>query len=288
MVRRLHTSGRPRWLRLGDANAISLADARKLAGRIMLAVAEGKDPAAERKASRSKGTFAELAAEYVERFAKKNNKAWKQPEALVRRHALPRWGKLKATEISRADVKALFTSISSPSVANQTLAAVSRIFNWGVSEELVTANPCRLLELHEMKNRERVLATESEFKMFWEAFGGVGLLEGTALKLILLLGQRPGEVCSMHHKHVKDGWWELPANRSLPSPGPARRTETVTASGCRHLHKHYWPSSMVKGRCSPGPAGPSPASTAPCVISAGGSVSRIACDRTICAGPTAR
>ena len=203
-------SGRPRWLRLGDANAIGLADARKLTGRIMLAVAEGKDPAAERKASRSKGTFAELAAEYVERFAKKNNKAWKQPEALVRRHALPRWGKLKATEISRADVKALFTSISSPSVANQTLAAVSRIFNWGVSEELVTANPCRLLELHEMKNRERVLATESEFKMFWEAFGGVGLLEGTALKLILLLGQRPGEVCSMHHKHVKDGWWELP------------------------------------------------------------------------------
>ena len=201
--------GRPRWYRLGDANAIGLADARKLAGRIMFQVAEGKDPAAERKAHSVQGTFAELAQAFVERYAKKNNKAWRQPDALVRRHALPRWSKLKATQISRADVKNLFTSISSPSVANQTLAAISRIFNWGISEELVTVNPCRLLDLHEMKDRERVLA-ESEFKMFWEAFDGVGLLEGIALKLILLTGQRPGEVCQMHRKHIRDNWWELP------------------------------------------------------------------------------
>jgi hypothetical protein len=46
---------------------------------------------AERKALRSKGTFAELAQEFVERYAKKKNKAWRQPEALVRKHVLPRW-----------------------------------------------------------------------------------------------------------------------------------------------------------------------------------------------------
>src|SRR5262245_34236581 len=38
--------GRPRWLRLGDAGAIGLADARTLAAEAMLAVARGKDPAA--------------------------------------------------------------------------------------------------------------------------------------------------------------------------------------------------------------------------------------------------
>ena len=67
--------GRPRWYSLGAADAIGLADARKLAGRVMFQVAEGKDPAAERKADRSKGTFEELAARYVEEYAKRNNKS---------------------------------------------------------------------------------------------------------------------------------------------------------------------------------------------------------------------
>ena len=39
--------GRPRWYHIGD---VALADARRVAARIKLQVAEGKDPAAERKA----------------------------------------------------------------------------------------------------------------------------------------------------------------------------------------------------------------------------------------------
>src|SRR6478672_6122731 len=53
--------GRPRWLHLGDVSAIGLADARQLAAETMLAVARGKDPAAEKRAERGAGTFAELA-----------------------------------------------------------------------------------------------------------------------------------------------------------------------------------------------------------------------------------
>jgi hypothetical protein len=58
--------GRPRWLHLGDAGAIGLADARTLAAEAMLAVAKGKDPAAEKRAERGAGTFAELAGKYLE------------------------------------------------------------------------------------------------------------------------------------------------------------------------------------------------------------------------------
>src|ERR1700730_18580403 len=57
--------GRPRWIHLADAAAVGLADARLLAARIMLSVAEGKDPAAERRAERGADTFEELAARYV-------------------------------------------------------------------------------------------------------------------------------------------------------------------------------------------------------------------------------
>ena len=201
--------GRPRWYRIGDANAIGLADARMLAGEAMLAVAKGGDPAADRKADRSRGTFAELATRYVEEYAKRNNKSWMQADALVRRHLIPKWGKLQAAAITRSDVKAMKASIEAPIVANQTLAAASAIFSWAIKEELVKTNPCRLVDRNKTTSRERVLA-DSELQIFWTAFDSAGLIAGTALKVILLTGQRPGEVAYMRREHIIDGWWEMP------------------------------------------------------------------------------
>ncbi len=202
--------GRPRWLHLGDARAIGLADARTLAAEAMLAVARGKDPAAEKKAERGAGTFAELAASYVDEYAKKTNKSWRQADALIRRHILPRWGALQASTITRGDVKAMMARIEAPITANQTLAAVSAIFTWAVREEKLPANPCKLVARNATRSRERVLAV-SEMPPFWAAFDDAGLVAGTALKTILLTGQRPGEVASMRREHIKDeGWWEMP------------------------------------------------------------------------------
>ena len=58
MIYRHH--GRPRWLHLGDVRSIGLADARRSRPSVV-DVVEGKDPAAERKAERATGTFADLA-----------------------------------------------------------------------------------------------------------------------------------------------------------------------------------------------------------------------------------
>jgi hypothetical protein len=88
--------GRPRWYHLGGANAIGLAAARKLTAEVMLDVIRGKDPAAEKRAERGAGTVAELAERYVEQYAKRHNKSWSQPDRLVRRYLLPKWGKLQA------------------------------------------------------------------------------------------------------------------------------------------------------------------------------------------------
>src|SRR6516162_4542195 len=136
--------GRPRRLHLGNADAVALSDARNLAAEAMLAVAKGGDPAAEKKAERSAGTFAELASNYVEQYAKRHNKSWKQADALVRRFAIPKWGKLQASSVTRTDIKAMMARITAPVVANQTKAAISKIFSWGIAEEIVTTNPAKL------------------------------------------------------------------------------------------------------------------------------------------------
>jgi integrase len=207
--------GRSRWYHIGNADAIGLSDARKLASRVMFQVAEGKDPAAEKKAEHSKGTFDELATSYVEEHAKRRNRSWKQADALVRRHLIPRWGKLQAADISRSDVKAAMNSVTAPIVANQTLAAASAVFTWAIREEIVKVNPCALVERNETKSRERVLS-DSEIPTFWRAFDDAGLVASTALKIILLTGQRPGEVAHMRREHIVDGWWEMPG---APVPG---------------------------------------------------------------------
>jgi integrase len=209
--------GRPRWLHLGDANAIGLADARVLAAEAMLAVARGKDPAAEKRAERGAGTFAELAQHYVERYAMKRNKSWRQSDDLIRRYARPRWGKLQASTITRGDARVLVTSIEAPILSNQVLAAISAIFSWATKQELLPANPCRGIERNDTRSRERILS-ESELPRFWAAFDDAGLLATSALKTILLSGQRPGEVRHMRYEHIRDGWWEMPGE-AVPALG---------------------------------------------------------------------
>jgi len=208
LIYRFHN--RPRWLHIGAADAIALADARKLAAKLMLQVIEGKDPAAEKRAEHGAGTFAEMASRYVKEYAKKKNKSWQQTDALIRRIVLPRWGKLEANSITRADVKTLMRGMEqAPIAANQMLAAVSAVFTWAVKEEIVSSNPCRGVARNPTRSRDRVLSA-SEIPMVWSALDDAGPIVGTALKLILLLGQRPGEVCHMRREHIKDGWWEMP------------------------------------------------------------------------------
>jgi integrase len=201
------TRGRAWWYHVGW---VGLRDARKIAQQVRLDVAHGKHPVAERRAERSAGTFAELHERYVSEYAKKRNKSWRQAAALVSRHLLPRWGKLSANAIMRKDVRAAVGRIASPTTANQTLAAASAIFSWGVKMEVVTVNPCVGVERNATQSRERILS-DAEIPAFWAAFGGIPNESiGRSLKAMLLLGQRPGEVAHMRHEHIADGWWTLP------------------------------------------------------------------------------
>jgi integrase len=113
---------------------------------------------------------------------------------------MPRWGKLQASTTTRGDVKALMARIEAPVLANQVLAAVSAIFTWAVREEILPANPCKLVARNPTRSRERVLS-DSEIPTFWAAFDAAGLVASTALKMILVTGQRPGEVAHMRREH---------------------------------------------------------------------------------------
>jgi integrase len=214
-----HHKGRSRWFHIGAADAVSLALARQEATRLRLAVHEGKDPAAERRAATAtvtSGTFAVLAARYLEEYAKRKNKSWKQGDNLIRRNVLPHWKDREASTITRADVRAIVGKIDAPKLHNQVVAACSAIFTWAVKQELLTNHPVRGVERHAVTSRERVLS-DAEVPLFWSAFANAGI-PGLALQTLLLTGQRPGEITHMRHEHIADGWWTLPGQ-----PEPATR-----------------------------------------------------------------
>jgi integrase len=202
--------GRTRWFHLAAVNEISLGQARKLAQEVMYRKAQGHDPQGDKRAQRKSLNFRDLVETYFRQYAEKANRSWPQSRKLVDRYLLPRWGRLVPSSITRAHVKAVMRELTAPVLANQTLAAASAIFSWAIREEVagVTANPCLKVKRNAVSSRERILS-DSELPLFWTAFGQAGEA-GKALKLILLTGQRPGEVSAMKREHIRDGWWEMP------------------------------------------------------------------------------
>jgi integrase len=75
-------------------------------------------------------------------------------------------------------------------------------------QELLAHNPCRGVERNPTVSRERVLS-DAEVPLFWQAFSKAGV-SGAALQVLLLTGQRPGEVTRMRYDQITDGWWTLP------------------------------------------------------------------------------
>jgi integrase len=227
---------RPRWFSLGAID-IGLAKARVSAAKVLVLVDDGKDPAADKKAERSSGTFGELAIEYRD-HAKKKNKSWEQADDLVTRHLLPKWSKLKPADISRSDVKkAVMTRLeATPIQANQVLAAASAIFTWAIEEEKygVKVNPCSRVKRYDTNSRDRVLS-DSEVPKFCNVFDD-GSMEGMALKTILFTGQRPNEVTCMHTKHIVDGWWQMPGDPDAKLSWPGTKNS--------HSHRVWLPAPV--------------------------------------------
>jgi integrase len=115
----------------------------------------------------------------------------------------------------------VLAKITGPVAANQVLASASAIFTWAGRQEILTNNPCRGVERNSMVSRERVLS-DGEVPLFWEAFNNAGMA-GTALKVLLLSGQRPGEVTYMRTEHIADGWWTMPGKSDAAAEWPGTK-----------------------------------------------------------------
>jgi len=204
-----------RRLTLGTYPALSLAEAREKAGAAHHTVQyEGADPATVKKAERTAETFAEIAADYIDRHAKRQKRSWRKDVLILEKDALPRFGKRKVKDITRRDIVAMLDEIvarGAPIQSNRTLEIIRKLFNWAIARDIVDANPCYRVSKPSSENRSDRVLTEEEIRAVWQALAAETPLTAATFKLRLLTAQRGAEVLAMRWDHISSGWWTIPA-----------------------------------------------------------------------------
>ena len=257
--------GRNRRMTLGAYPAMSIADAHAACGEAMRQRSTGIDPGAlaveAHVVERGAPTFAVLAARYLEQHAKPRKKdGGARDDSTLKRDVLPHFGPHKAEAIQRKDVRALLQAIvdrGAPVQANRTLALVRKVFNWGIGEDLVSHNPCIGVRAPGKETqRDRVLS-DAELQAFFKALPTSAMSKESrlALRMLLLTGQRCGEVLGMRWDEVdlQAGWWTIPAAKAkngLPHRVPVSEQAAAVLAEARALNpdrQTVFPSPRADG-----------------------------------------
>ena len=143
-VQRITIDGRRRDIGLGGFQSVSLARAREKAADNRAAVAEGRDPLAERHAP-PVPSFREAARTVHEA----NKPRWRNGRHIaswmqtLERHAMPTLSDTPLGRIDRGDVLRVLTPIwtTRPETARRVRQRMRTVFRWGMAHGFMEANP---------------------------------------------------------------------------------------------------------------------------------------------------
>jgi integrase len=223
---RYRFGGKTRKLTLDTG--LTLAEARKQATAALHELERGHDPAtlkfdakakAEKAATdRARDTVDALVGrffeQHVRRKTRRNSQA--QAEHVFYKIVLPAWRGRTVYDIERRDVRALVENVAAtrPVLANRALAHLSKFCNWLCEQDIITASPCAgVKQPVKEQSRDRVL-DDDEIKALWSACDALGGSAGSVVKLLILTGQRCGEVVGMRRSEISGDVWALPPERT--------------------------------------------------------------------------
>jgi len=206
--------------RMTIAGTLSLKDARREAKALLGAVAKGQDPLADRrkKAAEAKNTLRAVAEEYFVREGSRLRTMGVR-RAVLERLVFPKLGARQIETIKRSELIRLLDRIedeNGASMADHTLAYVSRVFNWHASRSDDFRSPV-VRGMARLRTKERArtrILTDDELRAVWRAAEGYAGAFGALVRFLLLTGCRRTEASAMRWSEVVDGDWTLPAARN--------------------------------------------------------------------------
>jgi integrase len=197
-------AGVQRRYTIGSASNMTLEEARQRARKVLTAVDDGGDPAADKAEQRvaSGLLFAKVAHEYLAACSSslRAKTLAGYSDNLVRQwkplHKLPLTAVIKPVIASRLREIA---KESGPVAADRARGTLSSFFAWCVGEGLCEANPVIGVNSFGSKPRERVLS-DSELAAIWKNCPDNDY--GRVVKLLMLSGQRRDEIGGLRWSEV--------------------------------------------------------------------------------------
>jgi integrase len=213
--------GKTQRVTLGVHGDITPDQARKLAQKHLGQIADGKDPAQERRETKRKLetalTFKEVCGLYLEKNGK-DNRSWAETKRLLEYDAIKRWGSRLMASITAEDVMVLIEDVEgrAPVTAKALFSALRPLFGWAKPRKYILINPMEDLKSPAPpKSRDRVLS-DDEIVAFWKATEKLGWPFGPIFRLMLLTAQRENEVGGMEWTEIDRAIsrWLIPKART--------------------------------------------------------------------------
>jgi integrase len=184
--------------------------ARELARKVFSAVAEGRDPAAEKHKLRTAPTLKQLSERYMKDHAYpfKKPRSAANDERLWRIHVLPELGARRVDSFVRADMLALQAKLKdAPATANACLALLSKAFTLAEQWEYRTGNPCAKIPKYKLAERETILSPAQIGELddtlrAMVAADEIPAAMANLVRLLLLTGCRLNEIMSARQSWI--------------------------------------------------------------------------------------
>lgn len=236
-----------RRLTLGPYNGPgSLKAARDRARLALAAAGEGRDPAAEKaQGLRSDDTVGHVVESYWTRHLSKL-KDGQKAKRILDQEVISRWRYRRIGHITRRDIIELVDEVAdrgTPGHADKVRAWIHAFLNWCLSRDLLEYNPATALRRpHTPQIRSRVLG-DDEIRAIWIAAEALSFPFGPLIQLLLLTGQRRGEVRTMRWEDLDLGErvWTLPDTKGgRPHVVPLPERACAILHGLPHLGRYLF------------------------------------------------
>lgn len=220
---RYRFGGKPRKATLGKWPLMGIKEARLAASNALAAVENGRDPGAEKiatKRERAESADSNSVATLIEVFNRRHLSTLRSGAdvySLLQKYVVSAWGERDARTIAKRDVIDLLDSIldaGKATTANRVRAHLSKFFGWLADRDVIDISPVLGVKpVARERKRDRVLS-EDEVRWLWRACEDVGQPWGSFGQLLLLTGQRRGEVAKMTESEIDGDVWHLSADRT--------------------------------------------------------------------------
>lgn len=216
-------AGRQKQHKIGRYEDITFAQAKKAAQRLRSEVVMGGDPGAVKAAIKAVPLYAELAAMHLA-DAKLHQRSYDTTEMYVRRHILPKWGRVRLTEIDTRAVAQWLGAKREEGLAPATVVKIKAIF--GRSFELGASwnvagcdrpNPVRAVKSKPVNNaRERFLTAAEAMRLRKATAASKNKQLSPIVDLLLYTGCRLRELLDARWANIdmERKAWLIPTSKS--------------------------------------------------------------------------